>query len=261
MALRLQSCARSHVGLRRTNNEDSFFADDDLGLYVVADGMGGHAAGEIASAEAIDQIVGMVRQGADRLEALATEPSEAHRQDARRLLESAIQAATYFVHGMAELQPEKQGMGTTISAIAAAGSLALVGQVGDSRVYRLRGQTMSQLTEDHTLVNLKIKRGEITEEEAATASYRNVITRAVGVREYVEVDTFDVVMQPGDRYLLCSDGLHDYAEQPSDLRAVTAEPSLITAAEGLITFGLDCGGKDNITVVLIDALERSGRGS
>jgi protein phosphatase len=255
MDLEFRSCARTHVGLKRTNNEDSHFADDDLGLYVVADGMGGHAAGEVASAEAIDQIVGMIKGDIDKIEALAAHPSEENRQAVRRLLESAIQMATYFVHGMAELQPDKEGMGTTISAIAIAGNLAVVGQVGDSRVYCQRHGVMIQLTEDHTLVNLKVKRGEITPEEAAKATYKNVITRAVGIADYVEVDTFDVQIQPGDRYLLCSDGLHDYADQPSDLAAVTRNTDLVTAAEGLINFGLSSGGKDNITVVLIDALD------
>jgi len=247
--LKLISYAGSDVGRRRKANEDCFLQDDELGLWIVADGMGGHAAGEVASREAVDTILGMVKQGRPNL----NEEPPLDEQDVRaacRLLEGAIQAATYMVYALAELDADKAGMGTTISAMMRFGRYAILGQVGDSRVYRVRGDAAEQLTEDHTLTNWQIKQGLITEEEARVSRQRNVITRAVGNKDYVQVDTAVVALQLGDVYLLCSDGLHGYLrleEIPALVR-----PGGAAAIEQLIEIANRRGGKDNITAVQVE---------
>src|SRR5438552_3832341 len=162
MLLVARSAGITDVGKVRKHNEDSYLIDDALGLFVVADGMGGHAGGEVASAEAIDQIYAMVKAGKDAIDALKRDDSQDNRNGARRVLEAAIQAATYMVFGIAEQDPARKGMGTTISALLFVGPIAIIGQVGDSRVYLVRGGTPVQITEDHTLVNLQIKAGALT---------------------------------------------------------------------------------------------------
>src|SRR5262249_14172103 len=157
-------------------NQDSFFRDDELRLYVVADGMGGHAAGEVASSEAVDTIYGMVKRGMSSSTEL-TEPK------ACRLLEGAIQAATYMLFAIAELDRAKSGMGPRIGAALVLGANLAVGQVGDSRIYQIRDETTVQITEDHTLIAWQVKQGLISAAEAKTSPHRNVITRAVGNRD------------------------------------------------------------------------------
>jgi protein phosphatase len=169
-----------------------------------------------------------------------------------RMLEGAVQAATYIVFGMAELDSEKAGMGTTISAMVAFGPHAVFAQVGDSRIYQLRGPAVTQLTEDHTLTNWQLKQGLITPAEANQSRHKNVITRAVGSREYVQVDTGIVDVERGDRYLLCSDGLHSYLrseEIPIILKAGSA-----IAIRRFVDLANARGGKDNITAVLVEAV-------
>lgn len=247
--LTLISYAASDIGRRRKANEDCFLRDDTLGLWIVADGMGGHAAGEVASREAVDTILGMVKQGRPTLH---DEPplSENDVRAACRLIEGAIQAATYMVFGLAELDADKAGMGTTISAMMRFGNYAILGQVGDSRVYRVRGDVAEQLTEDHTLTNWQIKQGLITEEEAKVSRQRNVITRAVGNKDYVQVDTAVVALQLGDVYLLCSDGLHGYLRLDEIPALVRAGGS--AAVQQLIDVANRRGGKDNITAVQVE---------
>jgi protein phosphatase len=249
----LISVGLSDVGRKRPHNEDSFFADDDLGLYVVADGVGGHAKGEVASAEAVEQVVLWVK-GKDSQGAIVdflADPNDDHRRVLKRVVESGVQSACYMVFGMAEQDPERKGMSTTISALLIAGDRAFIGQVGDSRVYRMRDGEVSQLTEDHTLINYKLKKGLITPEEAANAPGKNVITRAVGHKDYVEVDTFEADVRPGDRFLLCSDGLHGYLED-SDIAPILGQ-ELAAAAQCFIDLANDRGGKDNITALVVSA--------
>src|SRR6185437_3396787 len=187
--------------------------------------MGGHAGGEVASAEAIDQIFAMVKRRMDAIDALKRENNTENRNAVRRTLEAAIQAATYMVFGIAEQDPARKGMGTTISSLLFVGPIAVIGQVGDSRVYLIRNGTPVQITEDHTLVNLQIKAGALTREQAKTVPYQNLITRAVGVKDYVEVDTFDLESKLGDRFILCSDGVHGYLEDEADLLPLTKAPT------------------------------------
>jgi protein phosphatase len=240
------------VGRVRKHNEDSYLIDDVTGLYVVADGMGGHAGGEVASAEAIDQVFAMVKRAAEPIAVLRGGPTDDARAQVRRALEAAVQAATYMVFGIAEQDPARKGMGTTISCLLLVGDIAIVGQVGDSRVYLIRNGVPVQITEDHTLVNLQLKAGAITREQAKTVPYQNLITRAVGVKDYVEVDTFDVDCRAGDRFILCSDGVHGYLDNEAELAALCKSPHAEACARSLVDHALRRGGRDNATAVVVD---------
>jgi serine/threonine protein phosphatase PrpC len=244
------SAGASDVGIKREINEDAFLCDDELGLWVVADGMGGHAAGEVASQEAVDTIHGVVRRDKAKLDLRRVPCDEQTLQQAARVLEGAVQAATYLVFGMAELDSNKAGMGTTISALMAVGHHVVTAQVGDSRIYRLSGNTVEQLTEDHTLINWQIKQGLITEEEAKQSRHRNVITRAVGNREYVQVDLGVQLVKPGDQFLLCSDGLHTYLRE--DEICGLAQGGGARSVSHFIQLANRRGGRDNITAVLVE---------
>jgi serine/threonine protein phosphatase PrpC len=240
----------SDVGRKRATNEDAYFMDDDIGLYVVADGMGGHAAGEVASQEAVETVYGMVKSGLANLQHLQDPLDDAEVRKACRLMESSVQAATYIVYSMAELDRGKSGMGTTISAILFRGAYAITAQVGDSRIYRVVSDTVEQLTEDHTLIAWQLKQGLITAQEAKTSPHRNVITRAVGNREYVEVDTRLIALEKGDRFLLCSDGLHGYLRE-GDVAPVVKLGGT-AAVKRFIDLANERGGKDNITAILVE---------
>ncbi|HEY4224137.1 MAG TPA: protein phosphatase 2C domain-containing protein [Myxococcota bacterium] len=252
MVLVARSAGVTDVGKVRKHNEDSYLIDDHIGVYIVADGMGGHAGGEVASAEAIDQIFAMVKNGSTAIDALRNENSDDNRGACRRLLEASIQAATYMVFGIAEQDPARKGMGTTISAMLFVGPIPIVGQVGDSRVYMIRNGVPVQITEDHTLVNLQIKSGAITREQARTVPYQNLITRAVGVKDYVEVDTFDVECVVGDRFVLCSDGVHGYIDTEQQLLPLAQSPTNEGCARTLVEYAVKRGGRDNATAICVD---------
>lgn len=237
--------------MKRDHNEDAYLATDEVGLYVVADGMGGHAAGEVASWEAVEAVHGMVRRGNATFEDYMRNPCEETVAALRRLVESAIQAATYMVFGIAEQDPNNKGMGTTITAMCVVHNIAVLGSVGDSRAYLVRGQRTWQVTEDHTLVQLQMKAGLITAEQAKASPRGNVITRAVGPRDYVQVDTFVVPLQPGDRYLLCSDGLHGYLET-QEIAPIVVGATLEESCKNFIDLANSRGGKDNITCVMVE---------
>jgi serine/threonine protein phosphatase PrpC len=248
--LRRTGWGLTDLGRKRASNEDAFFLDDELGLYIVADGMGGHAAGEVASREAVDTLYGMVKRGIGGLHELVEPLVENDARAACRLLESAVQAATYFVYSIAEIDRDKSGMGTTISALLVLGDFAVTAQVGDSRIYRVQDDTVEQLTEDHTLIAWQLKQGLITPQEAARSPHKNVITRAVGNREYVQVDTRCIPLASGVRFLLCSDGLHGYLHD-EDIPAIVGMPGGV-AVERFIELANSRGGKDNITAVLVE---------
>ena len=238
------------VGRKRKSNEDAFFFDDELGLYIVGDGMGGHAAGEVASQEAVETVYGMVKRGIGGLQPLHDPLDEEQVRAACRLMESSIQAATYMVFSMAEMDRGKSGMGTTLSALLVLGGYVVTAQVGDSRIYRIRGDAIEQLTEDHTLIAWQLKQGLITPQEAKRSPHRNVITRAVGNRDYVQVDTGLARLEAGDRYLLCSDGLHGYLVD-GDVAPIVALGGAEAVAR-LVALANERGGKDNITAILLE---------
>jgi len=253
--VKLTSESRTDVGRKRQINEDAFFADDERGFYVVADGVGGHNKGEIASREAVEQLRMWIYGAGRDLDRLVDQVVEGDTDgiwEIRRLLESGVKNACYMVFGMAELDPEKRGMSTTMSALLIRGGLAFAAHVGDSRVYRVRGDTVLQLTEDHTLINYKVKHGMMTRAEAEKAQGKNVITRAVGHKDYVQVDTADIDTVDGDRFLLCSDGLHGYFSNDKDVADLCGEGALEECAEAAISLANQRGGKDNITAVVVE---------
>jgi protein phosphatase len=255
--VKLHSVARSDVGRKRQINEDSFFRDDARGFYVVADGVGGHNKGEIASREAVDHLRSWVYGAArdlDRLVEKVASGDEDSVWEVRRLLESGVKNACYMVYGMAELDPEKKGMSTTLSALLICAGMAFAAHVGDSRVYRVRGPNVLQLTEDHTLINYKVKHGMMTKAEAEKATGKNVITRAVGHKDYVQVDTADLDVKTGDRFLLCSDGLHGYFAGDKEVVDLCGDGELEECAESAIGLANQRGGKDNITAVVVEVL-------
>lgn len=257
---RVNAFGLSDIGRRRLSNEDAFLVDHDLALFAVADGMGGHSSGEIASEEAVHALHEMVKREAEVLAEVEQLPERELRRQADsvpppmrrslRVMESAVQAATYMVFGLSQANPERRGMGTTMSVLLLRGDFAITAQVGDSRIYLLRDGHVEQVTEDHTLVAWQIKKGLITQEEARRSKQKNVITRAVGSREYVQVDTRSLALRDGDRFLLCSDGLHSYIE-PEELASVllgTAEEATTRA----VRMANERGGRDNITAVVVD---------
>jgi protein phosphatase len=248
--LRRTGYGLTDLGRKRATNEDALYFDDELGLYIVADGMGGHAAGEVASREAVDTLYGMVKRGIGDLHELVDPLSPADSRAACRLMESAVQAATYFVFSIAEIDREKSGMGTTISALLILGDYAVTAQVGDSRIYKVVDTSSEQLTEDHTLIAWQLKQGLITPQEALRSPHKNVITRAVGNREYVQVDTRCVPLLSGTRFLLCSDGLHGYIKD-EDIPAIVSMGGT-AAVKRFIDIANERGGKDNITAILVE---------
>ncbi len=251
--MRAISTGLSDVGRRRKNNEDSFLCDDTLQLFVVADGVGGNAKGEVASAESVELVHSWVRRWRNTIEEFDTNPSEEKALLVRRLLENAVQSACYMVFGMGQLDPGQRGMSTTLSSLLVTKRLAYIAQVGDSRVYLVRGGQAVQLTEDHTLINFRLKLGLITPEEAENAPGKNVITRAVGHQDYVEVDCIDVEIEAGDRFMLCSDGLHGYLEDGELDRLMHGTRE--EAAKRLVDLANERGGKDNTTVVVVDVID------
>jgi serine/threonine protein phosphatase PrpC len=220
------------------------------GLYIVADGMGGHAAGEVASAKAVDLVKQAVLQNANVLKELGRDPNQQNRNSAAALVESAVQRACAEIFRMAAADASKRGMGTTFVCLAVAGNKGVIGHVGDSRVYLVRQGQCHRLTEDHTLVAAQLKAGAITREQAATSQYRNVITRAVGIQESVQVDTLIVDLLPGDVFVLCSDGLHGYVQDEEFAPFVSAAAPR-DLPRRLIDTANERGGKDNITAVVV----------
>src|SRR6202165_4491287 len=239
----IRSWARTDIGRKRKHNEDAFLTDDALGLYVVADGMGGHAAGEVASAQAVKSIREALEGGRPLLESFAKAPTVEGREHVAQLMERAILKACADIHAIASGDTGKRGMGTTVVALLAAGKKAVVGHVGDSRVYLFRNGRAHQLTEDHTIIQEQLKRGLITREQVATAENRNVITRAVGIQASVAVDSLGTDLLPGDLFVLCSDGLHGYLDDAELPQLFAQEREKLP--DLLVDLALQRGGKDN----------------
>ena len=245
--------AATDVGNVREHNEDNFLVDKKLSLFMVADGMGGHAAGEVASAIAVRTFHEEIKRERDLLNDFVAGARGAARvtnKDVLALLEHAVQRACSRIHEEAQNDPQKRGMGTTLSALLILGTRGFIAHVGDSRIYLARGGPVEQVTEDHTVMNELIKRGKLTKEQIERIGHKNAITRAVGVYERVDVDTLMLEVLPGDTFLLASDGLTGYLETADELGPYLTQGG-DAATKGLVEFAKGRGGKDNITVVLI----------
>lgn len=235
----LKSCAATDIGRRRTNNEDSYFHDDDLGFFVVADGMGGHKGGDRASKLAVNTASSIFRAQVLKHEAFDTALTE------------GFLAAAKEVHEKSLSDPALRGMGTTLSALAIKSDRAFIGHIGDSRVYCFRDGELHQLTSDHSLVNEHVQAGIMSQEEARISSLRNIITRAIGNNENVNADYFPIAVNINDIFLLCTDGLNSMLtdKEISDILA-RHKPEL--AIKQLILDANLRGGEDNITAILIE---------
>ena len=248
---RVIATGETNVGMKRTHNEDNYTVLDDDHLYVVADGMGGHASGEVASQMAIDTLREFFRATAADPEATWPYKMDKSRGYEENRLITSIKLANLRIYEAAQRDPKLRGMGTTAVGILVVDDGVLIAHVGDSRVYRVRGGKMEQLTEDHSLLNDYIKMKRLSEEEIANFPHKNVIVRALGMKETVKVDTQLDKPQPGDIYVLCSDGLCGPASDDEIEEIVLAEQKdLKKAASSLIDRANSNGGPDNITVVL-----------
>ncbi len=232
----------------RDHNEDSFIIEEDIGLFVVADGMGGHAGGEMASAIAVKTIPEWLREHIPDLDAWESQKDGESPQ--ARLLSNAIQRSCFEIHDAASKNPELQGMGTTVVSVWVRGERAAVCHVGDSRVYLFRSGHVMQVTDDHSLVNEQIKAGVITHEQARHSRFKNIITRSVGFEPDVAVDCHLLELVEGDVMLLCSDGLSNFIDGP-ELAGVLQETPFAEAPDKLISIANSRGGDDNITVVCL----------
>jgi serine/threonine protein phosphatase PrpC/CRP-like cAMP-binding protein len=248
---------KTDVGRVRDVNEDSFLVDEGLGLSIVADGMGGHAAGEVASNIAVHVCRDTIFRERELLERFERGVDSVKREDVLRLMEQAVQNACAAVYAEAQKDTGKRGMGTTLIALLLIGSRGFIAHVGDSRLYLTRNNSVHQLTEDHSLINELLKRGRLTPEQIGKLNMKNAVTRAVGVYESVEVDTLDFDVLAGDQFLLCSDGLSEYAQQ-SDILRVFRELPPPEVAQTLIDHANHGGGKDNITVVVVKVPDTRG---
>ncbi|MFI5339450.1 MAG: Stp1/IreP family PP2C-type Ser/Thr phosphatase [Candidatus Methylomirabilales bacterium] len=252
--MRYSAVAKSDVGRKRHGNEDNFCLAPDIGLFVVADGMGGHAAGEVASRLAVDTIqewVAKYLSGSDA--AIVGKPEPMRSREAGFLLNS-IQLANRIIYETAQSRREYAGMGTTVVSVLAANDHVALAHVGDSRIYRVRGEQIVQLSRDHSLVQQQVDRGIISAQEAQGSQYKHLITRALGLVESVEVDLAEQPVLPGDLLLLCSDGLSDLLEDEEMLVIVRDHADdLEKACQVLVDRANYKGGDDNITTLLVQA--------
>jgi serine/threonine protein phosphatase PrpC len=258
MTLRIKACGLSDVGLTRAHNEDYFEIDPMHRLYVVADGMGGHSHGEVASQIAVTTIRDFVARTADKD---TTWPfgMDAHLERHSNLLKMAVRTAHDHVLRAISKDGSLYGMGTTVVGLLIAGQTAAVAHVGDSRAYRLRGERLEQLTQDHTWVNEQVVAGFLSKEQARSHPLKNVVTRALGGESDVLVDVQELEVKTGDLFLLCSDGLTGMLSDADIRDRLASGRSLHEICRTLINDANARGGIDNVTVVLLSAEEDSGR--
>ena len=241
----METYSLTDIGVTREMNQDYFFTSEEPvgnlpNLFIVADGMGGHNAGEFASRYTVETIVKTV--------------SESEKKDAVSILEEAISSANSYLLEHARENEGMAGMGTTIVAATVKGSELSVANVGDSRLY-IAGKEMRQITKDHSLVQEMVRMGELDAEKAKSHPDKNIITRAIGAQENVKVDFFEVALKPGEKVMMCTDGLTNMLED-TELLAILSEPgkNLAEKVEKMVNMANQNGGKDNITVVVFQPI-------
>jgi PPM family protein phosphatase len=245
----------SDVGKVRDHNEDAIGTEPDIGLWVLADGMGGYNAGEVASGIAVKTVLDMVKAAVRHEKRHDIEPETGLMRQSIALRD-AVHRANKIIHQTAKTQPQCEGMGTTLVACLFFNDRVSIAHVGDSRLYRLRGGRFEQITMDHSLLQELVDRGFYSQEEAQRSTNRNYVTRALGVEPQVEVEVQEVEAEKGDYFLLCSDGLPDMVEDEDiHLTISTFENDVNTIGEQLIKLSNDNGGRDNISLVLVRIVE------
>ena len=241
----------SDVGKVRDHNEDAIGAQPDIGLWVLADGMGGYNAGEVASGIAVKTILDLVT-AACKTEKRADIESGTGYMRQTIVLRDAILRANKVINQTAQSQPQCEGMGTTLVSCLFYDNRVSIAHVGDSRMYRLRGNRFEQITMDHSLLQELVDRGFYSQEEAQRSTNRNYVTRALGVEANVDVEVQEIDVQKGDYFLMCSDGLPDMVEDEDiHLTISTFSNDVRTVGEQLIKLTNDNGGRDNVSVVLV----------
>ena len=242
------------VGQQRDHNEDCFGIDESMKVYIVSDGLGGHAAGEIASAAVVEIVLREIRNNEEVFQAYVDNPNFYNRARVTDAVEMSIETASREIYQMGTELPERYGMGATIALLILLGQSAIVAHVGDSRVYVCRNGQQHQLTLDHSMTRLKLHRGLISRKEAEALKTESAMARAIGVTEMVQVDTLHLELMPGDTFLLCSDGLSDYFQKHEFAEAVNAL-DLAEIPKHFIRLANKRGGKDNITAVVVQVVD------
>ncbi len=253
MTFGVEIASASHIGKKRPHNEDSILTDKEIRLFVLADGMGGYKAGEVASAIAVTTIYQVIND--ERPQG----PTDKTVGDETELIRRAINQANSNIYNMAKTNRDCRGMGTTVVMGWICNDRMVIGNVGDSRVYRLRAKKLEQITKDHSLIQELIDRGMYTAEEANAKMPKNLVTRALGLDTNVDVDVYEDLVLPKDIYLLCSDGLNDMVnDEEIHLTLGKYSANLAQAADKLVQLANHHGGKDNISVVLIRIKNNNG---
>lgn len=252
--------AKTDVGLKRSHNEDDLCVDPDLGLYIVCDGMGGRNAGEVASRLAVETIQKHLRAARDNADMPLIGDYDREFSAKTNRLASAIRLANQIIRTGAKEQTGQEGMGTTVVSAVLNGPVLSIAHVGDSRMYLIRGESITPLTADHSLVAEQVRRGMMTEEEAERSPQKNIITRALGVDETVEVELDEIPLMQGDGVLLCSDGLTRGVKPAEILDVIRREKEPQAASDRLVELANAAGGLDNTTVILVVVQDTANQG-
>ena len=258
--MQIVSSGLSDVGRVRTNNEDSFRIVEALNLFILSDGMGGEAHGEVASAMAVDIINKYCESEREDSGATVLDEAPTNLGSQTRRLKNAVTQANFQIFQAAQKNSEQRGMGATITALWLKDTMLSIAHVGDSRAYLLRSGNLQQLTNDHSLVAEQVRRGLITPQQAEESDMQSVLLRALGAHPDVEIDTDEVEIMPRDVLLLCSDGLTRMVTEPEIAGALQAETVPSAAAERLIALANENGGIDNVTVIVVRFEDDANKG-
>jgi len=251
----LEAWLVTDVGVVRDHNEDSAHMEPDSGFFIVADGMGGHAAGEVASAMAVETVKKTLAEALPEIAAFKKSPTDAGRRQLVQLLQQAVLQAHQAVYQRGQTESDKQGMGTTLDVVLVAGAEAFVAHVGDSRTYLVRDGRSSQITTDHTVAEVLVIEGKLTIEEAQVSPLRTILVNAIGVSADVGVEMAHVTLKRNDRLLLCSDGLHDYFPVEDEIAQRLSADKPGDALAEMVELAKTRGGHDNITGVAVHVVE------
>ena len=246
--MKVHSAGLTDVGRRRENNEDSFFNDDEVGLYIVADGMGGHRAGEVASSTVVSSVKDYME--AFHTSAAAKEASESNMSPAATAVCHSIELANRVVYQLSQDQGSYKGMGSTAAVAYFFRDTLVTANVGDSRIYLIREDEIEQLTQDHTLLAEHMRKNPDWDPNSASIPMKHILVRAVGIHEAVEADVYETQSLPGDLILMCSDGLTDMLSDQEIHQAVLEGGELEEVCARLVSMANERGGLDNITAVL-----------